>query len=101
MPWRDGGRRKERRSEGRKQAMHAVEDPAALAEPVGSLAFRGHFREKPEHLIYRLDQEMARAGIAYYPEYGGRWQGFAIYVTACHKEKVREMIARLVRSPGG
>ncbi len=61
----------------------------------------GYYWERPKHLIYRLDQEMARAGIAYYPEYRGRWRGFTIYVTAGDKEKVGEMIARLVGRPGG
>ena len=101
MPWRDGGVRKQRRSEWRKQAMHAVDDQAALEKPAASLTFRGHYREKPRHLIYRLDQAMPRAGIAYYPEYGGRWRGFTIYVTAGDRERVWEMIARLVGRPGG
>ena len=88
-------------SEWQKQAMHAVAGPAALEEPLASLLCRVPYWEKPKHLIYRLDQEMARAGIAYYPEYGGRWRGFTIYVTAGDKEKVWEMIARLVGAPGG
>src|SRR2546428_640909 len=79
VPWRDGGRRKQRRSEWRKQAMHAVAELAALAAPLTSLPCRGPYWERPKHLIYRLDQELARAGIAYYPEYGGRWRGFTIY----------------------
>jgi hypothetical protein len=96
MPWRDGGRRKQRCSEWRKQAMHAVDDPATLEEPVAALTFRGYLCDKPEHLIYRLDQEMARAGIPYHPEYGGRWRGYTIAVTARHKEKVREIMKRLL-----
>jgi hypothetical protein len=100
-PVSHGSRHTRAASEWRKQAMHAVAEPAALEEPLASLPCRGPYWERPKHLIYRLDQEMARAGIAYYPEYGGRWRGFTIYVTAADKEKVRDMITRLVGRPGG
>jgi hypothetical protein len=75
--------------------MHAVDEPAALEEPLASLRYRGRYWERPEHLIHRLDQEMARAGIAYYHEYEGQGQGFTIYVTAGQKEQVWEIIAHL------
>jgi hypothetical protein len=81
--------------------MHAVDGPAALEEPVASLPYRGHYRERLEHLIYRLDQEMARAGIAYYPQHRGGRQGFVICVAAHDKEMAREVIARLVRPACG
>jgi hypothetical protein len=81
--------------------MHAVAGPAALEEPLVCLALRGDYREKPEHLIDRLDQQMEQAGIPYHAECWGHRRGFAIFVTARHKEKVREMIAGLVRPPGG
>ena len=88
-------------AEWRKQATHAVAGPAALEEPVASLPCRGYYGEWPEHLIYRLDQEMARAGIAYYPQHRGGWQGFVIYVAAHDEEVAREVIARLVRPARG
>ena len=88
-------------SEWRKQALHAVAGLAALEEPRVCLALRGSYRDEPEHLIYRLDQQMARAGIAYRAECWGHGRGFAIYVTARYKAEVREIIARLVASPGG
>ena len=81
--------------------MHAVDGPAALEEPLASLRYRGHYWERPKHMIYRLDQEMARAGIAYYPQHRGGWQGFVIYVAAHDKEMAREVIARLVRPARG
>src|SRR5437868_11698820 len=72
LPWRDGGARKQRRPEWRKQAMHAVADPAELGETPAVLPYRPRYGESPEHAIYCLDQAMARAGIAYFPEYWGR-----------------------------
>src|SRR2546426_11747456 len=78
VPWRDGGAHKQRPPEWRKQAMHAVAEPAELGEPFVVLPYRGRYGEAPSHAIYRLDQEMARSDIPYYPEYGGRWRGVTL-----------------------
>src|SRR5436190_23212742 len=94
-PWRDGGDRKKRGPEWRKQAMHAVADPAELGETPAVLPYRPRYGESPEHAIYCLDPAMARAGIAYYPEYGGRWRGFTLAVAADQRERVQALLAGL------
>src|SRR5205809_999431 len=94
-PWRDGGARKQRRPEWRKQAMHPVAEQAELGEAPAVLPYRARRGEPPEHAIYCLDQAMARAGIAYYPEYQGRWRGFTVSVPASHQERALEVIGRL------
>src|SRR5438445_6317187 len=95
LPWRDGGARKKRRPEWRKQAMHAVADPAELGETPAVLLYRPRYGESPEHAIYCLDQAMARAGISYFPEYWGRWRGFTLSVAAEQREQVHSLLVRL------
>jgi hypothetical protein len=94
-PWRDGGAHKQKRPEWRKQAAHAVEEPAELAEPLTCLQYRGRFREKPAHAIYRFDQRIVPTGIRYFPEYQGLWRGFAIHVSAEHQVRVEEILRQL------
>jgi hypothetical protein len=94
-PWRDGGKRKQRHPEWRKQAMHATRDPAELGATLVSLRYRVPYRESPEHAIYRFDQKVAGTGIRYQPEYHGRWQGFSIHVLADHAAKVQELLTQL------
>jgi hypothetical protein len=96
-PWRDGGAHKQRSPEWRKQAMHAVAELAELGEPFVVLPYRGRYGETPSHAIYRLDQEMTRSEIRYYPEYQGRWRGFTLSVAVDHRERAQEVIARLER----
>lgn len=75
--------------------MHAVGSMAELGEAVATFPLQGWRGEKPAHLIYRLDQAMARTGIAYDAEYRGRWEGFRLFVPAEHREQVRGLVARL------
>src|SRR5262249_23732912 len=94
-PWRDGGKRKQKQPEWRKQSMHAASDSAELEAPLASVGYRGRFREGPEHAICPFDQRGAGAGIRYDAQYQGRWQGFSIQVSAAHAAKVQELLTQL------
>lgn len=95
MPGRDGGRRKSKFPEWRKQAMHAVDDIAELDKPLATLSYRGEWGEKPSAIIYKFDQKIAKTGIRYHAKYWGRWAGFTIQVMNDHAEKVCALIDEL------
>lgn len=92
FPGREGGARKRKHPQWRKQAMHAV-DESDLGEPLVFLMYAGEWGEPPSVKIYKFDQEIAKTGIRYHAEYLGRWRGgFAIRVLDEHAAEVRNII---------
>jgi hypothetical protein len=99
LPWRDGGRRKQKVAEWRKQATHAVE---ALTELTGELVrvhYHSPFGQKPGESIYRFDQEAARSSLRYFAELGGyrRAPVFTLHVPVDQAAAVQAIVARLRR----
>jgi hypothetical protein len=98
-PGRDGGRRKWKVAEWRKQATHAV---GAISELVGELTmveYHCPFRRTAGECIYWFDQEAARIGLWYYAELPNYYwfPVFKLYVPVDRAEAVRGIIARLPR----
>lgn len=94
-PGRDGGRRKQKPVEWRKQATHAVDDVADLGTELVVLDYSCPFGRSPAESIYLFDQEMARIGARYYAELRGsrRYPVFRFHVLTACADVVCEIIA--------
>lgn len=83
MPGKDGGRGKLRIVEWSKRATHMCEDATGVPSPRTTLYFSGFWDDSSEANIYKLDQELARAQIAYFasPSPPAKWhRGFSFDV---------------------
>jgi hypothetical protein len=97
-PGRPGGARKRKTQGWEHQAVHRVSSLENLPPPVVTFLYRKPWGKDTAESIYLFDQEAARAGIAYYAEYGAgssRWPAFSIWVNEKDREAVREIIERL------
>jgi len=97
MPRRDGGARRKKAEVWLKQAHHAVASPEALLSPIITLSYQGDLESTPSKRIYKLDQQMAKQHVEYFPQYIGHWRGFSVAVSMNDEMVVREAIARLER----
>ena len=95
-PGRDGGARSKHIENWRKQARHAVADQAYLASPLAALLYMSRVTQKPDILIYKFDQQAAKADIRYHAEYHGRGQ-FTIRVS----KDILEIAQECVEKAGG
>ena len=97
VPGRDGGRRKRKPVEWRKQATHAVDDVSQLDGVLIELTHVCPFGRSAAECIYLFDQEVARAGIRYHAELRGTrlTPMFALRVPAAHEGTVRAIIDRV------
>jgi hypothetical protein len=97
VPWRDGGRRKQKRSEWQKRAAHAVKELSELSGVLVVLPYRCPSGRTPAEAIYRIDQQIARTGIRYYAELHGtpHWPLFMIQVPAQDAARVRSLIEQV------
>jgi len=81
------------------QAVHRVALLDDLPKPVSKLYFRKPWGKNRSESIYLFDQEAARAGIAYFAEYGqgqsSRWFVFSIWVSENDQEETQRIIDRL------
>ena len=95
-PWRDGGRRKWRSPEWRKQAVHAIEDFPKEAGELVEMFFFPCDRSAAKS-IYLFDQRIAHTGIKYQAElHGKRFTArFIIRVPASDVATVSEIIAQI------
>jgi len=81
------------------QAVHRVLSLDDLTSPVASLHYRKPWGKNASESIYLFDQEAARAGIAYYAQYG-QVQGirrclFSIWVSEKDSEETKQIIDKL------
>ena len=95
FPGRDGGARKRKQRDWVKQAHHATRSVQDLGAPLARLTYDGDWDKTPEENIYKLDQEVAKAGFQYFAEYLGRWWGFEITVSKQHDATMRRIIGRV------
>ena len=65
--------------------------------PTIALCYRGERRSKPEHVIYLLDQAMAKFGIDYFAAAGDFTDAprFTVYVRIIDAEKARVAIEEI------
>lgn len=98
-PGRPGGARKRKLPEWEHQAVHKVTALDDLPHPVAVLYYRKPWGKNASESIYLFDQEAAKAGIAYYAEYGptnsSRWFLFHIWVNEANREATQQIIDRL------
>jgi hypothetical protein len=99
FPGRDGGRRKRKRPERRKQATHAVDELWQLSGQLVSLMYLCPASRTPAESIYLFDQRIARIGTHYLAElHGSRfWPFFLIRVPADCAVAVGAVIEELRR----
>lgn len=99
LPGRDGGRRKRKVAEWRKQATHAVDALTELTGELIRLDYHCPFGHAPGESIYRFDQEAARIGLRYFAELGGYRLApvFTLHVSVDQAATVLAIIARLRR----
>lgn len=97
VPWRDGGRGKQKAAEWRKQATHAVDELTALSGEVVSLTYSPPFGRSAADAIYLFDQEIAHTGIRYHAELQGSRLSplFTIRVLSDEAARATALIARL------
>ena len=88
LPGRDGGRRKQRIAQWRKQAVHAVDGADELHAPLVPLTYTCPRGKSPAEGIYLFDQAMACTGIRYQAElYGSRF--FPVFIIRVPTESAR------------
>ena len=97
FPGRDGGRRKQKAVEWRKQAKHSVDELSTFTEESVAMNYFCPSGQSPAEAIYRFDQEIARTGIRYYAElHGSRfWHFFTLHVPAHSATTVESILARV------
>lgn len=98
-PWRDGGRRKQKVTEWRKQAAHAVAELTELTGELTEVHYSCPFGRTPGESIYLFDQEAARIGLHYFAELGGFRLApmFSLHVPVDQAEAVHAIVSRLRR----
>jgi hypothetical protein len=92
-PWRDGGHNRQSGEDWGKQARHAVEDKCRLSEPIVTLDYSREVTDKPSPMIYKFDQQAAKAGLAYYAEYQG-YGRFEISVSGEERDVAQKCIVK-------
>jgi hypothetical protein len=97
-PWRDGGRRKQKRAVWRKQAVHAIDTFPKNSGELVELTYFGPWPHSAAESIYLFDQRIAGTGIRYQAELRGGWRFeplFIIRVPASAAAKVSAIIAQI------
>lgn len=97
MPWRDGGRGKQKAAPWRSRATHAVDDVSQLGGEAVEVRYYCAFGLSAAEGIYLFDQAVARTGTRYHAELIGsqRFPVFVVRVPADRAEEIRAIVARL------
>src|SRR5437868_7092072 len=68
VPWRDGGKGKQKAPAWRKRATHAVDELSELPDALMELSYPCPSGRSPAEGIYLFDRQIARTGIRYHAE---------------------------------